>query len=384
MRTVCDKNQCTGCMACIDSCAKSAISILDTLNAYNAVIDETKCVNCGACMHVCQKVTPIPLKAPIAWHQGWTKNKAIRQRSSSGGFATGIATSFINEGGYVASCVFRDGIFGFKLTNSVKDVQQFTGSRYIKSNPVGIYKQIRTKLTEGSKVLFIALPCQVAALKKYVGEKVENQLYTIDLICHGSPSPKVLDNFLLQYGLQLNKLEDVQFRVKDHFQVFENYKGIVTSGVRDAYLTAFLNGLIYTENCYECAYATFNRCSDLTLGDSWGSDLSQDEKKQGISLVLCQTEKGKYLLDIAELNLKAVNIENAIANNHQLSSPSAKPDYYTEFFEKLNSGKRFNSLIRKYYPKQCLKQDIKAVLIKLNILRGGGYTIIYKLKSNTN
>lgn len=383
MKTVCSKNQCTGCMACIDICVKRAISIADTQNAYNAVIDETKCVNCGACTRVCQKVTPISLKSPDSWYQGWADDQEIRQRSSSGGFATAIATSFINAGGYVASCIFSGGIFGFKITNSIREVRQFTGSRYIKSNPEGIYKQIHKKIVEGNKVLFIGLPCQIAALKKFVGEKVEDQLYTIDLICHGSPSPKVLESFLSQYGLKLSELEDVKFRVKAHFQVFENYKGIVTTGVHDAYLIAFLNGLIYTENCYECAYATFNRCSDLTLGDSWGSDLPQNEQKRGISLALCQTEKGKYLLDMTELNLKAVNIENAIANNHQLSSPSVKPNGYTEFFEKLNSGERFNSLIRKYYPKQCLKQDVKAVLIKLKILGGGGYTIIYRLKSHT-
>ena len=39
MVTVCEKDMCAGCMACIDICPKDAITIRDSLHAYNAVID---------------------------------------------------------------------------------------------------------------------------------------------------------------------------------------------------------------------------------------------------------------------------------------------------------------------------------------------------------
>ena len=52
MKTVCEENRCTGCMACIGKCAKNAIKIQDNLYAYNAVIDEQKCVNCMQCEQV--------------------------------------------------------------------------------------------------------------------------------------------------------------------------------------------------------------------------------------------------------------------------------------------------------------------------------------------
>ena len=38
----------------------------------------------------------------------------------------------------------------------------------------------------------------------------------------------------------------------------------------------------YTENCYSCRYASQSRVSDISLGDSWGSELSEEEKKKGI------------------------------------------------------------------------------------------------------
>ena len=54
MVTVCEKDMCAGCMACIDICPKDAITIRDSLHAYNAVIDTDKCVECTACHKVCQ------------------------------------------------------------------------------------------------------------------------------------------------------------------------------------------------------------------------------------------------------------------------------------------------------------------------------------------
>ena len=104
-------------------------------------------------------------------------------------------------------------------------------------------------------MLFIGLPCQVAAVRNYMGERIGKQLYTVDLICHGTPSPKVLEKFLSQYQQSLEKIEDIKFRIKGKFQIYEGYKGIITTGVCDRYMIAFLNALTYTENCYECQYA---------------------------------------------------------------------------------------------------------------------------------
>ena len=52
MKTVCQVNQCTGCMACVELCPKNAINIKDDLVSYNAVIDNTKCVECMSCIKI--------------------------------------------------------------------------------------------------------------------------------------------------------------------------------------------------------------------------------------------------------------------------------------------------------------------------------------------
>lgn len=370
MKTICDRNQCMGCMACADICPKNAISIVDTLKEFNAVIDEAVCIGCNACYAVCQKNNSIELMEPVQWKQGWSKNRELRGQSSSGGAASAIANAFIKGGGMVCSCLFKDGGFYFEITDNVEEAKKFCGSKYVKSNPVGMYKGITLLLAKKKKVLFIGLPCQVGALKIYISDKLQENLYTIDLICHGSPSPNVLDIFLKQYNRSLSDLNDIYFRMKMKFMIYGNYHSIVTKGVTDPYSIAFLNSLIYTENCYECPYAAKRRVSDLTLGDSWGSDLPEEEQKLGISLILCMTEKGKRLLNMAELHLEDVDIENAIKNNHQLEMPSLRPKGRDIFFEELGY-RSFNMLVMKRFPKQCIRQMIKEVLIKAHVIRGG-------------
>ena len=69
MRTVCRENSCTGCMACIGKCTKNAITIKDSMVAYNAVIDEDKCINCGMCEKVCPNNQVVEKRKPIDWKE---------------------------------------------------------------------------------------------------------------------------------------------------------------------------------------------------------------------------------------------------------------------------------------------------------------------------
>lgn len=368
MKTVCKTNSCAGCMACIDICPKGAISIKDDLSVYNAVIEEDKCINCNACHHVCQSNHPAELVPPIKWYQGWAEDAELRRKCSSGGYATALSEAFIDSGGVVYGCTFRDGKFVFECAETKKELNKFRGSKYVKSNAIGVYKSVRDRLLKEQKVLFIGLPCQVSAMQNYVGKKLESNLYTIDLICHGTPSPKLLELFLKQYGYTLSELKNIQFRAKAKFMVYGDYKSIITNGVSDKYSIAFLNALSYTENCYSCAYARKERVSDITLGDSWGSELSEGEQKKGISLVLCQTEKGYKLLTKAGIHFESVDIDRAIASNHQLKCPSLIPSGREEFFRGL-TRRNFNFLVFRQLPMQCLRQDVKQFLIKIKIIR---------------
>lgn len=375
MKTVCELNKCTGCMGCADVCAKAAITVHIDIETCNAEIDDTKCIDCGACSRVCQVNNPVVLKKPVSWYQGWSRDETTRENCASGGFATEISRAFISQGGIVFTCVFENGNFIYSAIETLEDLTKMAGSKYIKSNPAGMYKAVRKRLLAGEKVLLIGLPCHIAGAQNFLTDKLKENLYTVDLICHGSPAPQLLKLFLKEHKIELNSISAIRFRQKDHFQVeskeANDYNTVGTKGVLDSYMIGFLCGLFYTENCYECKYAQLNRVSDITIGDSWGSELPIEEQKRGISLALCQTKKGEHILKMSNIELQAVDLNLAQQHNHQLVTPTIIPKQRNIFFEGICANKSFDSMIWKTCFVKSVKQEIKKGLIRLKIYKWG-------------
>ena len=365
MKTVCELNMCNGCMACVEKCHRNAITIKDDLKYYNALIDTKKCVDCGLCTKVCPRENDNDMSKPKWWYQGWADSE-IREHASSGGAASAIIRAFIKNGGYVASCLFDSGKFVFEVTNEMAVARKFAGSKYVKSNPEKIYGKIQSLLKANQKVLFIGLPCQVAAVNQFIKDKTN--LVTADLICHGTPSPYLLKKCLQEYGHDINTLTDINFRIKSLYELNRDGKPIAAFHTMDNYLIAFLHSYDYTENCYSCKFATLDRVSDITLGDSWGTELS-GEVKNGVSLILCQSEKGKELIESAGLNLLDVDINNAISHNEQLNKPSKCSKSRDQFFENYNRYNNFGKALVKTAPGVVAKEKVKSIV--KYIVRGG-------------
>ena len=129
----------------------------------------------------------------------------------------------------------------------------------------------------------------------------------------------------------------------------------------------------YTDNCYSCKYARLERVSDISIGDSWGSDIKEEEKK-GISLILCQTEKGIDLLEQSKMTLEAVDLERAVASNHQLKHPSKPAIKRDKFITLLQKGKRFDLSFFMCHPKVVALKQIDR--INSHLKNGGGYESI--------
>lgn len=366
MKTVCELNMCNGCMACVEKCHRNAITIKDDLKYYNALVDTKKCVDCGLCTKVCPRENDNDMSKPKWWYQGWADSE-IREYASSGGAASAIIRTFIKNGGYVASCLFDSGKFVFEVTNEMAVARKFAGSKYVKSNPEKIYGKIQSLLKANQKVLFIGLPCQVAAVNQFIKDKTN--LVTADLICHGTPSPYLLKKCLQEYGHDINTLTDINFRIKSLYELNRDGKPIAAFHTMDNYLIAFLHSYDYTENCYSCKFATLDRVSDITLGDSWGTELS-GEVKNGVSLILCQSEKGKELIESAGLNLLDVDINNAISHNEQLNKPSKCSKSRDQFFENYNRYNNFGKALVKTAPGIVAKEKVKSIV--KYIVRGVG------------
>ena len=204
-------------MACVDICPRKAITVIDSIEYFNAQIDISRCINCGLCYDVCPNRSMPDLISPLKWYQGWTMSDKNRKISSSGGIASELIEHFIKKGGYVCSCVFEKGEFIFKITNKLEERGQFSGSKYVKSNPKGIYPNILNLLKNNKKVLFIGLPCQSAGLVNFISDQLQENLYRVDLICHGTPSQKILKLYLEQIKYKIETISDLTFRVKGSF-----------------------------------------------------------------------------------------------------------------------------------------------------------------------
>lgn len=364
-KLVCTKDKCNGCYLCLSVCKNGAVDVRDELESFNSYINPEKCINCGMCVKSCPANNAPVKTSPKYFYQGWSKNPEVRRKSSSGGIATEIAQFFVEDGGVCCSCGFNNGQFIFRFAENPGDVKRFSGSKYVKSNPAHIYEKIKKYIQVGRKVLFIGLPCQSAAVQSYIGKS--ELLFTCDLICHGTPSVMMVEKYLEETGKALGELTSISFRQKDHMYVSGNGVSIEPEKVLDKYTMAFLRGLDYTSNCYSCQYASFERVSDITLGDSWGTELSNGEQAKGISLILCQNEKGEKLIRSANVHLCDVNIEKAIAFNRQLKTPSIMPKERRIFFDTMKKNGKFCRSVRIAYPKDCFRQTIKKILFDLGI-----------------
>lgn len=315
---VCPPAQCTYCGACTAVCTRGAIALTDRLRGSEARIDGAKCVSCGACTRVCPVLHTPQKSEPIAIDQGWCTAEHLRLQGASGGVASAIAAAFIQTGGVVCSCRFQSGECTFAFAETTEELAAFAGSKYVKSRAADLYHPLRQRLTDGRSVLLIALPCQVAAAKNFIGPALGKRLYTVDLICHGTPMPTVLAQYLNSHGIDPATLADLRFRQKGAAPL-AGYKVLSPTG-NDGYTTAFLNTISQSDGCLHCPFATVQRVADLTLGDAWQSDLPETERRRGVSLLLCQSEKGRLLMESASLHT-APAAERLPAENQHLHTP---------------------------------------------------------------
>lgn len=244
---VCPPVQCTYCGACTAVCTQGAIALTDRLRGSEARIDNAKCVSCGACTRVCPVLHTPQKSEPIAIDQGWCTAEHLRLQGASGGVASAIAAAFIQTGGVICSCRFQSGECTFAFAETTEELTAFAGSKYVKSRAADLYHPLRQRLADGRSVLLIALPCQVAAAKNFIGPALGKQLYTVDLICHGTPMPAVLAQYLNSHGIDPASLADLRFRKRAAAPLI-GYKALSPTG-NDGYTTAFLNTISQSDGC---------------------------------------------------------------------------------------------------------------------------------------
>lgn len=347
--SILEKARCTGCGACDNVCPVGAITMRENGEGFlYPEIDKQKCVNCGLCAKRCPVLNPAyPNKKNPECRAIWAKDE-IRMKAASGGIFTAFAEILLKRGGVICGAAYND-----DLTASLIVAQDHAGlekirsSKYMQASAGHAYKEIEKLLSEGKEVLFGGCPCQVAALYACLGDKRYDNLYTMDLICHGVPSAKVFRRYAEDtYGK--GNVESVDFRAKEKFGWSTEITVKLKSGSvirkkhdNDSFYRAFLPCMALRKSCATCEFSRLPRQGDLTIGDFWGISRYKKElnDKKGTSVVLVNNAKGRAILKECE-ELWAVNekvpIEQALVVNKTIEHPFKPHPARRRFFENLD------------------------------------------------
>lgn len=365
LKPICDFDDCTGCMACVNACCHNAIVIETTKLGFKyPYIDTDKCVSCGLCYKTCPSLNIRPKTFPTSCYAVVAEDEELLSGCASGGAATTLSKIVLKNGGIVVGCS-GENMMHVKhiIVDNEKDLYKLQGSKYVQSDiPVGLFREIRKHLITGRIVLFIGTGCQVAGLQNFLVKPYPN-LISVDIVCHGVPSQQMLcENMELYQGLVPNS---VKFRRKIskpngiairygwsstiHTENNEN-KEIFVQSYNDPYMAAFLDCLTFRECCYRCKYAYSARQSDITICDFWGLGKLKPSNMNvlsGVSAVLVTTEKGERLFEEAKQHLQVEKreLQEVIEGNGQLKSPSKRNPLRAKF-EEIYTEKGFIAAVK--------------------------------------
>ncbi len=351
------KETCSGCTACMNICPKNAIKMEEDEEGFKyPIIDKSKCINCGACIKICPNIKKDNSNSIKKTYGVKHKNDKERMTSRSGGVFIALSDYILDLKGVVYGAQLNDDFsVSHNRAESKEERNKFKGSKYIQSDMGDIIKKIKKDLQNNKKVLFSGTPCQVAAVKSCIPEKLQKELYTCDLICHGVPSEKVFKDFL-NYIEQTSgkKIKEFNFRDKKfgwapHYEtiIFEDNTNLSTQYFRNL----FYGHNILRPACYKCNYANTHRPADITIADFWGIENIAPEflDEIGVSLAIINNEKGKKWFESVKIDLEIIDckVEECIKATYTLNQPTPKSETREEFWEEYKK-KDFKYIIEKY------------------------------------
>lgn len=360
-------SKCCGCTACMSVCPKDAISMEpDSEGFYYPSIDDAKCVNCGKCKRVC------------SFQNGYNKNNVLeafavkhsdektRLTSRSGGVFILISDAVLESGGSVYGAAFNDDFSVSHRRAVTKDERDaFKGSKYVQSNPEKTFSEVKKDLEAGKPVVFSGTGCQVGGLLGFLKTTRTplDKLYTVDLVCHGTPSNKVWLDFLnyTRKKAHAERVTNADFRDKS-FGWAPHYESVWTDGEKHSskdYAMLFYANHVLRPSCYQCIYTNCNRSSDFTLADFWGIDniVPGFNDDKGVSLLFVNTQKGKTLFDSVKsgCEIAEVDPQKCVKPNPNLHRTSPRPSDRDEFW-KLYLDKGFDKTLKTYKRKIYAKK----------------------------
>jgi coenzyme F420-reducing hydrogenase beta subunit len=321
------------------------------------------CINCGKCYNVCpvinrqnKELSDFKQFCVAARH----KNNSIWEKSASGGAFTAICQAYCKNG---------DAIFGAKFEKlrvihdcvySPNDIDCFRKSKYVQSDLGDSYKKIKITLEGNHKVLFSGTPCQVAGVKNFLGKEYEN-LFCIDIVCHGVGSPGIFSKYIefleekhksKVYSFMFRHKKVKMGRLLQHIIVIELENGKRLENEKDLYNTAFIQALFLRPSCGECKFASLNRVGDITIADFKKKHelLPNAKGLDNFSTVIINTPKGAAVFEKLQefMEIYPVEIKDVVKENPPLRLPSKMNEKREYFYRDLQNGVPIEHALKKY------------------------------------
>lgn len=359
MTRVVKKDRCTGCTACMNICPRQCIEMKKDNYGflYPVISNLSTCLDCGACERSCPVYVNqgyVDNKLPLAY-AALSKDEPVRMNSSSGGIFTEIAKRIIAQNGVVYGAAYDEkyAVHHYCIDNT-HDLYKLRGAKYAESNLGNSFIDILDRLKKGQFVLFSGTPCQVAGLKSFLRKDYDN-LFCVDFVCHGVPSPMAWKAYI-EYRSKIDaegKLPtDINLRSKksgwsryQYSNVFQYTDGTEHSvqSSKSLFMKLFVGDYISRPSCENCQFKGYNRVSDITLGDFWGIwDIAPEmDDNKGTSVVLIQSEKGRELWDSIKdrIKFKEVTLEQASQQNPSMLQASKANKKRDVALDKIRNGK---------------------------------------------
>lgn len=369
-----ENHACCGCNACAQICTHKSITLVEDSHGYRYPrVNKDTCVDCGLCEKVCPMLNRQEAVSPKFVCAAINGSDKIRANSSSGGIFTMLAERTLEQGGVVFGACF-DGKWEVEHTfvENPKDLERLRGAKYSQSMIGDSYKQAREFLKDGRSVLFSGTGCQIAGLKLFLRKKYDN-LLTLEIACHGVPSPKVWREYVqkISDGSPLNKifLRDKRNGWNGYGMSFIGADGaelLYERAAANDFMQCFLNDLCLRPSCTNCPAKSGASGADLLLGDFWGIESIHPEMydNKGSSLVIAYTDKGKSFFDSLDCQKVEATFEEAYRYNPCVIRSSHESRYAPIFWTKF----------RRY--------GIEAVPMTLKIIRSGRFRRVLSLLWN--
>ena len=367
---------CSGCQACGNVCPTGAISYCyDDEGFLYPKLNQSVCINCQKCISVCPCLNEPQKNAVQETFACKCVDLEERISSSSGGIFAVLARIVLQKGGYVCGAVFDpDFLVKHKLISDEKELDKLKGTKYVQSQMNGLYSDIKVKLESGSLVLFSGTPCQVAGLFSFLGKDYSN-LITIDIICHGVPSPIVWQQYLKEISHN-RVLKEVNFRNKGNGIndatmdfIFDDNSIDQYRLLDNPYYRGFINNYFLRPSCFECKFKGLKRCSDITIGDFWAIKefYPYFADNYGVSAVIIRTKKAKKMLKESEARVELIPVKAkhlSVWNENLLQSVEL-PSERELFYSSIKNGKGIIETIESIRKPRNTEDNRKSVIDRI-------------------